>query len=135
MGPRSSGPLVLLVDEHQDSREMYAEYLKAHKFRVGHAGDGAQALRLATARPPDVIVTDLHVASIDGLSLCRDLKQHPETRHVPIIGITAETVSSVTHRARLAGFRAILVKPCLPDQLLREIRNVLNLKVEQARTA
>ena len=114
---------------------MYAEYLKAHNFRVGHAGDGAQALRLATARPPDVIVTDLHVATLDGLSLCRDLKQHPQTRHIPLIGITAETVSGVEHRARLAGFRAILLKPCLPNQLLLEIRNVLDVKAEQARSA
>ena len=80
----TSEPLVLVVDDYQDAREMYAEYLKASGFRVAEARTGIEAVAKAREVNPDCILMDLSLPGIDGWEATRQLKADPSTRHIPV---------------------------------------------------
>jgi CheY-like chemotaxis protein len=120
------GALVLLVEDDRAGREMYAFSLEHAGFRVEQAHNGLQALEKAFEIGPDIIVTDLAIPGIDGLQLCKRLREDSRTAHVPIIGITGyEHFVAEPARATRAGCDAIFVKPCLPETLLGEISRLL----------
>jgi two-component system, cell cycle response regulator DivK len=116
---------VLIVDDFRDVREMYGEYLGRCGLEVQLARHGAQAIERALAIRPDVILMDLAMPGIDGWEATRVLKQHPNTKHIPIIAVTAHTLPGERERAMRAGCDALLTKPCLPYQVLNEIARVL----------
>ena len=123
---RPAGTLVLLVEDDRAGREMYAFSLEHAGFRVEQAHNGLQALDKAFELSPDIIVTDLAIPGIDGLQLCKRLREDPRTEHVPIIGITGyEHFVAEPARATRAGCDAIFLKPCLPETLLAEISRLL----------
>jgi CheY-like chemotaxis protein len=118
-------PTVLLVEDHADSRELYAIDLRHFGFRVDEAANSSQALRAVAERIPDVVVADLHLPDIDGLNLCRTLKETAPTRNVPIIAITAMASPEMQRAAEDAGCDAVLLKPCIPSELRAKIERVL----------
>jgi CheY-like chemotaxis protein len=129
---RSSGaahparrPVVLLVEDHEDTRHMYAEFLKT-SYEMRAVGDGLAALREARAYPPDVVVTDLALPGIDGFELTRRLRGDPIFQAIPIICLSGFTAGAHDERARAAGCTRVLQKPCLPDALGEAIADVLN---------
>ena len=83
-----SGPVVLLVEDDQDGRRMYADWLKNAGFRVDEAHNGLQALERALDSRPQIVVTDLNIPGIDGFELTRRLRQDSRTRDVPVIAVT-----------------------------------------------
>ncbi len=119
-------PLVLLVDDDRECREMYARFLRAAGYDVAEAHNGNQALSKASEQPPSIVVTDLALPGVDGYHVARALRQQPETGRVPIIAITGYGgFMEDTQRAVAAGCDAVLTKPCLPDKLLEEIERLL----------
>jgi len=120
--PKKDAPLVLLVEDDQDTREMYSEYLSYSGLRVDEAPTGFRALQCAREHTPDVVVTDIWMPGMDGLELSRRLRSEEPTRDVPIIAVTGNP----TERAREAGCDMMLEKPCTPDQLLHAIEDVLD---------
>jgi two-component system cell cycle response regulator DivK len=121
----NSGPLVLVVDDYQDAREMYAEYLRASGFRVAEAASGVEAVRKAGELAPDVILMDLSLPGLDGVEATRRLKADPRTRVIPVVAITGHTGSTASNRARDAGCVAFVLKPALPNRVVDEIKRVL----------
>jgi len=119
--------LVVVVEDHADSREMYVQYLEVSGFRTAAAEEGQQALRLAAELRPDLIVTDLSLPGLDGCDLIGRLRADMATRNIPIIALTASADLASAARAREAGCNAFLTKPCLPDALVAEIEHVLSL--------
>lgn len=117
-------PLVLLVEDDRDTREMYSEYLSYSGLRVTEAPSGRSALERVREQTPDIVVTDLAMPGMDGLELSRRLRAEPPTRDVPIIAVTGNP----TERAREAGCDVMLEKPCTPDALLKVIEHVLETK-------
>ena len=118
-------PTVLLVESDEDTRLMYGEYFTAVKIRVVEIADTADALALA--HTVDVIVTGLRVAGpFDGIELIRRLRSNARTEEKPIIVLTAWPFKPDRRRAYAAGCDSFLLKPCLPDTLLREIRRVVS---------
>lgn len=115
---------VLLVEDVFDSREMYAFFLRAAGYAVHEAADGSEALDIALAFHPDVIVMDLSLPSMDGVTAIAKLSGHPETGGIPVVVLSAHTFPSDERRAREAGAAAFLAKPCPPDQLARVVRQV-----------
>ncbi len=81
-------PLILIVDDYQDAREMYAEYLKASGFRVAEARTGFEAVAKARELKPDVVLMDLSLPGIDGWEATRQLKADQSTMHIPVVAIT-----------------------------------------------
>jgi len=118
-------PLVLLVDDFQDNREMYAMYLEHVGFRVAEAANGFEALEQATRLLPDLIVMDLSLPGLDGWEATRRLKADERTRHIPVLALTSHALEGFSEGARAAGCDGFVTKPCLPEELVAEIRRLL----------
>ncbi len=114
-GPRTL-PLILLVEDHQDTRQMYAEFL-AGAFDVATAPDGTEALDLMRARRPDLLITDLSLPGIDGFALIALIRQDAALKQIPIICLSGYGGHVYEQRAREAGCDRLLQKPCMPDAL------------------
>jgi two-component system cell cycle response regulator DivK len=125
MLPKGKTPRVLLVDDYADAREMYAEYLKFAGFQVVEAANGLEALERALDESPDIILMDLSLPAMDGWEATRRLKADPRTAHILIVALTGHAVAGLAERARMAGCDAFVAKPCLPEDLVAEIRRLL----------
>jgi len=123
-----AAPLVLVVDDVDHGREIFAEYLEYRGFRVATAADGLEALDKAFELRPDIILMDLSLPGIDGWEATRRLKQDDRTRDIPIIALTAHALASAHDKAREVGCNAVVTKPCLPKDLETEVRRQLELK-------
>jgi two-component system cell cycle response regulator DivK len=123
--PDDSAPMILVVDDFDDNRQMYAEYLKYCGFRVAEASDGAEAVTTAIAIVPDVVVMDLSLPVLDGWEATRRLKGDPRTRHIPVVALTGHALEGHSQGAREAGCDAFLAKPCLPEKLLETVERML----------
>jgi DNA-binding response OmpR family regulator len=125
-GPDPDMPrLVLLIDRDDDTREMYAEFLKSVGLELVEAADGRDGLAQALSHNPDVVVTGTRLPGIDGYELCALLRRDPTTRTTPIVVVTGDGYEADIARARAAGADSVLVKPCLPYALFDEIRTVV----------
>ena len=123
-----SSPLVLVVDDFQDNREMFAEFLSLSGFRVAEASTGREAIDRSFELLPDVILMDLSLPELDGWEATRQLKNDPRTQHIPIVALTGHALADHSREAREAGCDAFLTKPCLPEVLVVEIRKMLERK-------
>jgi CheY-like chemotaxis protein len=121
----ATSPLVLVVDDYDDAREMYAESLIASGFRVAEAADGHQAIESARALGPDVILMDLSLPGLDGWEATRRLKADDQTRHIPIVALTGHALAAALAAARQAGCDRCVVKPALPDVVVEEVRQAI----------
>ena len=131
-------PVALLVDRDSDTRKMYAEYLKLSQCIIDEAEDGREALAKALVRHPDIIVTETRLPGISGFDLCQLLRNDMGTRTIPIVVVTGDAFESDVRRAQQAGADTVLIKPCLPEMLLKEIQQVLDQSAalrERARVA
>lgn len=133
--PGAEAPLVLVVEDFDDGREILAEHLTVHGYRVETASDGAEALDKATALVPDVILMDLSLPLIDGWEVTRRLRQDDRTRHVRIIALTAHVLDREKRRAVDAGCNEVVTKPVIPRELEREVARQVTIAAEQRRAA
>lgn len=120
-----AAPLILIAEDNYDQQALYASYFLAQGFRVQTARDGEAAFERALASVPDVIVMDLSMPRIDGWEVTRRLKQDARTKRVPVIACTAHAFGPAVERALVAGCVAYVVKPCLPEDLFREVLRIL----------
>ena len=117
--------LVLVVEDYQDAREMYAAYLQFSGFAVAEAGNGVEAIEKTHELLPDIVLMDLALPRMDGWEATRRLKNDERTRHIPIVALTGHALAGHAEGARDAGCDAFVTKPCLPDALVAEIRRLL----------
>ena len=125
MKKKGKKPVVLLVDDYPDAREMYAEYLEFSGFEIVQAGNGVEAIERAHDSHPDVILMDLSLPVMDGWEATRRLKADDTTKDIPVLAVTGHALSGVSHDAKKAGCDGFITKPCLPEDLVAEIRKVL----------
>ena len=130
-----SRPLVLVVDDHDDTRELYVQSLEALGFDAISAADSEQAYRRAWDFHPDVVVTDLTLRGGDGWQLLHDLKREARTREIPVVLLTGYPESSLRERAEHEGCAGFFVKPCLPQELATELRHVLERTIVHERVS
>lgn len=121
-----SAPLVLIVDDFPDNRDMYMQFLEFSGLRVAEAQNGHEALQQAFALHPDLIVMDLSLPGLDGWEATRRLKADARTRTIPVIALTGHALAGHSKGAIEAGCDAFITKPCLPERLLEEIRRMLD---------
>jgi CheY-like chemotaxis protein len=107
----SSPKRVLLVDDFEDSRFSLSKLLEIEGYEVLEAGDGAQAVELALDRKPDLILMDLSLPIIDGLSATRQIRQNEAMKSVPIIALTAHDLIDFQAKAKDAGCTDYATKP------------------------
>ena len=118
-------PIVLVVDDFADNREMYSEYLSFSGYEVIEARNGKEAIDAAQERLPDIIIMDLSLPIMDGWEATRRLKADDRTRAIPVVALTGQALAGHSKGAKEAGCDSFLAKPCLPDQLVAEIRRML----------
>lgn len=123
--PSSAKPLVLLVDDFPDAREMYSEYLAFSGYRVAEAANGAEALEQAVRIRPSIILMDLSMPVMDGWEATRRLKADPRTRQIPVVALTGHALSGTSDEARAAGCDDFIAKPCLPKDLVNKVAALL----------
>jgi CheY-like chemotaxis protein len=124
--------LVLIVDDRAENRELCRECLSFAGFHVIEARDGAEGVKLARERLPDVIVMDVAMPVMDGYAACRVLKRDPRTKRIPVILLTATPKNTVGDDAEVD---AVLLKPCLSDDLEAEVRKWIDAGRARARDA
>jgi len=121
-----SRPCVLIVDDYPDAREMYSEYLQYSGFDVIEAENGMDALSKAAEKSPDIILMDLSLPVMDGWEATRRLKADDRTASIPVVALTGHALAGISEGAKRAGCDAFVTKPCLPEDLVKEIRKALS---------
>jgi CheY-like chemotaxis protein len=122
---RRDTELVLIVDDSLHTRDLYSEFLTFRGMGVVSAADGGSALVMARALRPDVIVMDLAMPGIDGITATRHLKADPRTSGIPVAILTGFGYRAIEQGALEAGADLFLTKPCLPEDLEHELRRLI----------
>ncbi|HXH23947.1 MAG TPA: response regulator [Vicinamibacterales bacterium] len=118
-------PLVLIVEDQEELRRLYARHLLRCGFDVLEAADGLDAVDTTTTLAPDVVLMDLSLPVLDGWEATRRLKADARTAHIPVVALTAYDGSLELERATSAGCDWFVPKPCPPDALVAEIERIL----------
>jgi CheY-like chemotaxis protein len=120
------GRSVLVIEDDQDTRDMYAALLTFNGFSVQTARTGLEGFTRACEWRPAVILTDLGLPNIDGWEVVRRLKSDRRTNDIPVIVITGRVTSELDTIATSFGTR-VLLKPCPPEMLVDEIERSLEI--------
>jgi len=118
-------PLILVVDDFEDNRAMYVEYLQFQGFNVLEAVNGEEAVTRTQKHLPQVVVMDLSLPVMDGWEATRRIKADSRTSHIRVIALTGHAEPAHTKKALDAGCDDFVAKPCLPENLLAKIREHL----------
>ena len=119
------GPLILVVDDTRDSRELFVEFLRMAGFAAEQAASGQEALEKAASLQPSAIVMDLEMPEMDGWEATRRLKADERTRAIPVVALSAHVMEGARKRATEAGCAGFLPKPCYPTQVSDELKRVI----------
>jgi two-component system, cell cycle response regulator DivK len=120
---------ILLVEDHEDNRNIYRTILEHYGYRVLIATDGQNGIRLARDEQPDLILMDLSIPVVDGWEATRLLKLDASTRAIPVIALSAHALEEDRERAREAGCDGYLAKPVEPRKVLAEVARFLDQEV------
>lgn len=119
-------PLVLIVDDHVDSRELMATVLLDAAVTTAEAGTGSDALRRASGSPtPSLILVDLTLPDCHGTDVVRALKAGAATQAIPIVVLSASVRASDKEAAARAGCAAFLEKPVMPEDVIDLVRRLI----------
>lgn len=116
---------ILTVDDSASIRQMVSFTLRGAGYEVLEAVDGEDALNKARGGPVNLVLTDLYMPKMDGITLIRELRKLPTYRFVPMLTLTTESSSERKAEGKAAGATGWLVKPFNPDRLLATIEKVL----------
>ena len=120
---------ILIVDDEEDVLELVRYNLEKEGYIVQTAACGEDALKKASARLPDLIVLDLMLPGIDGLTICRKLKTEGKTQNIPVIMLTAKSEESDVVTGLEIGADDYITKPFSPKVLIARIRRVLHRNI------
>lgn len=115
----------LIVDDSVSMRQMVSFTLREGGFEVVEAGHGQEALEKLATLAVDLIITDLNMPVMDGITFIRNARQMPATRYKPILMLTTEGLASKKEQGKAAGATGWIVKPFDPEKLLSTIAKVL----------
>jgi len=118
-------PVHLVIVDAYDECEMYAEAFRDEGLKVTTARTAAEGLSSIRAQTPDLIIQGVRLPDVAGTELARELKSSPRTKDTPLVILTGFSDEANLQKIREAGCDAIVVKPCLPADLLREVRRLL----------
>lgn len=115
----------LVVDDSTSMRQMVSFTLKEAGFDVIEAGNGQEALDNVAGKAVNVVVTDLNMPVMDGMTLIRELRGKPEFKFTPILMLTTESQDTKKQEGRDAGATGWIVKPFNPEQLMQVVNKVV----------
>jgi two-component system chemotaxis response regulator CheY len=117
--------VILAVDDSASMRQMVRFTLESAGYTVMQASDGVEALEIAKTKPADLVLTDINMPNMDGISLVRELRALDTYKFVPMLVLTTESGSDTKQRGKAAGATGWIVKPFNPEQLLATIARVI----------
>jgi len=117
---------LLVVDDFDDARLLYAMFFEELGFNVIEASDGQEALAKVAEQRPDLVVMDVAMPRMDGISATSALKGDVETSRIPIVVLTGNVHGAALDRARASGANAVLTKPCTPLELGKTVIDLLS---------
>jgi two-component system, cell cycle response regulator DivK len=126
-----AGEPILIVDDNPANLKLARVVLAVEGYEVRGAGDAEEALELLATFQPHLILMDLQLPGMDGLTLTRRLKADPATRHIPILALTAYAMKGDEDRAREAGCDGYITKPIDTRGLPQIIARVLAGSVKE----
>jgi two-component system, cell cycle response regulator DivK len=127
--PRLHGAgLILIVDDSADTRDMYSMHFRHHGYAALTAPDAPSGIEAALRTRPDVIVMDLAMPGMSGVSAAHHLKHHPKTRKIPIILLTGHGTRAILEGALEMGVDRFVTKPCLPEDLEAEVLKLIKVR-------
>lgn len=126
MATDNSGALILLVEDNERNARLVSEILQVNGYRLVVATDGRQAVDAAHKHRPQLILMDLQLPGMDGLTVTRQLKADLETVDIPIIALTAHAMPEDRARTLDAGCCAYISKPITYRPFVAEISRILN---------
>lgn len=118
------GKLILTVDDSKTMRDMVSFTLKGAGFDVLEAVDGQDALSKVLGKRIDVVITDINMPNMDGITLVKELRGQPDFKSTPILMLTTESDDGKRNEGRAAGATGWIVKPFDPDKLLQVVNKV-----------
>ena len=116
---------ILAVDDSASMRQMVTFTLQGAGHNVVEAADGQQALQIAKSQKVDVVLTDINMPNMDGITLIRALRALPTYKFTPILTLTTESTTEKKQEGKAAGATGWIVKPFNPEQLLAVIKKVV----------
>ena len=116
---------ILTVDDTATMRQMISFTLHSVGHDVLQASDGREALALAQGRKLDLVIADVNMPNMDGITLVKSLRALPEYKFIPILLLTTESADAKRQEGKVAGATGWIVKPFNPEQLLNVVKKVL----------
>lgn len=116
---------ILAVDDSTSMRQMVSFTLKGAGYDVIEASDGQEALEKAKNDQVDLVLSDVNMPVMDGISLIKELRGLPNYKYTPMLMLTTESATDKKSEGKAAGATGWIVKPFNPDQLLNTIKKVL----------
>ena len=116
---------ILLVDDSVSMREMVGYTLKGAGYAVSQAEDGVEALKFAQGNTVELVITDINMPNMDGITLIKELRALPAYKFIPILTLTTENSAEKKQLGKIAGATGWIVKPFDPDHLLSTVKRVL----------
>jgi CheY-like chemotaxis protein len=122
----SEEPMILVVDDDEDLRAMVEVILRGRGYRVVGAASGVEAFDLAMIEPPDLVLMDIGMPDVDGLSTIWRMREDPTLAETPVVIVTAYDSYDLRAEAASAGCKSFLTKPFEPNQLREVVRQILD---------
>ena len=122
-------PLCFVVDDHVDTREGFAEYLRESGFDVQTAADGSELRSLLAQTTPAAVLLDVQMPRVDGWTLTREIKANERTRDIRVVVVSAAVGEDFRRAADAAGADALIGKPCDPQRIVLELTRLLDCEL------
>ena len=123
-----AGETILVVEDNPMNMELVSDILEAHGYQIIQAINGNEAISLVQEKMPDLILMDIQLPGLDGLTVTGIIKDNPDTRGIPIIALTAHATRGDEEKARMAGCDGYISKPIDTRTLPETIQNLLDEK-------
>lgn len=117
---------ILVAEDEKDIRELIAFTLRFSNFEVVLAANGVEAVEMARAEQPTLILMDVRMPRMTGYDACRQLKEDPQTRDIPIVFLSAKGQEAEIQQGLASGATQYILKPFAPDDLIRQVKDILS---------
>jgi CheY-like chemotaxis protein len=126
---------ILVAEDERDIRELIGYTLRFGGFEVTLATNGAEAIEMAATENPDLIILDVRMPRMTGYEACEKLKLDPQVRHIPVVFLSAKGQEAEIRQGIEAGAVGYIIKPFVPDELVRQVREIIEKTSHEADTA
>jgi len=120
-----AGELILIIEDNEKNRKLVRDVLQVKGYKSIESETAEDGLRLALDKSPDLILMDIQLPGMDGITAMKQLKTEPKTKHIPVIAITASAMTHNRQTLMAEGFDGYQTKPISLKDFLAEIERVL----------